>query len=104
MAFFKNLFGLNMRHLGQRNSTAKGASKALVGVAMPTQAAERWFEDGRNLKTHLGAGGYEVDIQYADDDVLKQISQIGSMIENGVVALVIGAHVCCLERNQNPRL
>lgn len=91
MAFFKNLFGLNMRHLGHRNSTAKGASKALVGVALPTQAAERWIEDGRNLKTHLGAGGYEVDIQYADDDVLKQISQIGSMIENGVVALVIAS-------------
>ena len=62
-----------------------------IGVAMPTQSSERWINDGNNMKTELEALGYEVDLQYAEDDVQMQVSQIENMIANGCEVLVIAS-------------
>lgn len=62
-----------------------------VGVAMPTQSSERWINDGANMKSKLEALGYEVDLQYAEDDVQMQVSQIENMIASGVNCLVIAS-------------
>lgn len=62
-----------------------------VGVAMPTRTSERWIDDGMNMKAKLETLGYEVDLQYADDDIDLQISQIESMIRNDVSCLVIAS-------------
>ena len=62
-----------------------------VGVAMPTQSSERWIKDGANMKEQLEALGYEVDLQYAEDDVQAQVSQIENMIASGVNCLVIAS-------------
>ena len=68
---------------------ATGGKK--VGVAMPTQSSERWINDGANMKAQLEALGYEVDLQYAEDDVQAQVSQIENMIASGVNCLVIAS-------------
>ncbi len=62
-----------------------------VAVAMPTQSSERWINDGANMKAKLEALGYEVDLQYAEDDVQAQVSQIENMIAAGADCLVIAA-------------
>lgn len=62
-----------------------------VGVAMPTQSSERWINDGANMKAELESLGYEVDLQYAEDDVQMQVSQIENMIASGVDCLVIAS-------------
>ena len=62
-----------------------------IGVAMPTQSSERWIKDGGNMKEKLEALGYEVDLQYAEDDVQMQVSQIENMIASGSQCLVIAA-------------
>ncbi len=62
-----------------------------VGVAMPTQSSERWINDGANMKAQLEELGYEVDLQYAEDDVQMQVSQIENMIASGVNCLVIAS-------------
>ncbi len=62
-----------------------------VGVAMPTRSSERWINDGINMKAKLEALGYEVDLQYADDDIELQVSQIENMIKNGANCLVISS-------------
>ena len=62
-----------------------------VGVAMPTQSSERWIKDGGNMKEKLEAMGYEVDLQYAEDDVQTQVSQIENMIAADADCLVIAA-------------
>ena len=67
-----------------------GAGKK-VGVAMPTQSSERWINDGANMKKQLESLGYEVDLQYAEDDVQMQVSQIENMIASGVNCLVIAS-------------
>ncbi len=69
---------------------ASGAGKK-VAVAMPTQSSERWINDGANMKSQLEALGYEVDLQYAEDDVQMQVSQIENMIAAGADCLVIAA-------------
>lgn len=62
-----------------------------IGVAMPTQSSERWINDGANMKAELEELGYEVDMQYAEDDVQAQVSQIENLIANGADCLVIAA-------------
>lgn len=62
-----------------------------VGLAMPTQSSERWINDGGNMKSQLEALGAEVVLQYGDDDVQQQVSQIEAMIAQQVDALVIAA-------------
>ena len=62
-----------------------------VGVAMPTKDLQRWNQDGSNMEEQLKAAGYEVDLQYASNDVQTQVSQIENMINNGCSVLVIAS-------------
>ncbi len=73
---------------GVEESTSEGG---LVGVAMPTQSSERWIRDGENMKEKLEDLGYEVDLQYAEDDVQMQVSQLENMIASGVNCLVVAS-------------
>lgn len=62
-----------------------------VGVSMPTKDLQRWNQDGANMQAELEAAGYEVDLQYASNDVQTQVSQIENMISGGANVLVIAA-------------
>ena len=70
--------------------TAMAAGK--VGIAMPTQSLQRWNLDGANLKALLEADGYEVDLQYANNEVATQVSQLETMILNGAELLVVASN------------
>jgi len=70
---------------------AAGEEGGKIGVAMPTQSSERWIKDGQNMKAQLEELGYEVDLQYAEDDVQMQVSQIENMIASGAQCLVIAS-------------
>ena len=67
-----------------------GAGKT-VAIAMPTQSSERWINDGSNMKSQLEALGYEVLLQYAEDDVQAQVSQIENFVAQQVDCIVIAA-------------
>ncbi|KMK77555.1 multiple monosaccharide ABC transporter substrate-binding protein [Alkalihalobacillus pseudalcaliphilus] len=74
------------------DSTGSGESNGYkVGLAMPTQSSERWVKDGENMEAEFEALGYEVDLQYAEDVVQTQVSQIENMITQGVDLLVIAS-------------
>ena len=62
-----------------------------VGVSMPTKDLQRWNQDGANMEKELKAAGYEVDLQYANNDVPTQLSQVENMISSGCNVLVIAA-------------
>lgn len=72
------------------DDAAAGDGK-LIGVAMPTKDLQRWNQDGNNMKNELEAAGYEVDLQFASNDIATQVSQIENMINNGCQALVIAS-------------
>ncbi len=67
------------------------AAGGKIGVAMPTQDLQRWNQDGDNMKKQLEAAGYEVDLQFANNEVALQVSQIENMILGGCKALVIAS-------------
>ncbi len=69
--------------------TASAGGK--IGVAMPTKDLQRWNQDGANMKAELEAAGYEVDLQYASNDINTQVSQIENMINSDCSILVIAS-------------
>ena len=63
----------------------------LIGISMPTQSSERWIKDGNTMKDILEGMGYAVDLQYAEDDIPTQKTQIEAMLSKGAKVLVIAA-------------
>lgn len=63
----------------------------LIGVTMPTKSLQRWNQDGDNMKKQLEAKGYTVDLQYAENDVNTQLSQLENQITKGCKVLVIAS-------------
>ena len=80
-------FALGAASIGPARAQAKG----IVGVAMPTKSSMRWIADGDNIVKVLRERGYGTDLQYAEDDVPNQLSQIENMITKGAKVLVIAA-------------
>ncbi|TDC63387.1 multiple monosaccharide ABC transporter substrate-binding protein [Streptomyces hainanensis] len=72
----------------ERDPEAEGGT---VGIAMPTRSSERWIADGENMVAQFEEAGYETDLQYGEDQIENQISQIENMIAQGVDLLVIAA-------------
>lgn len=67
------------------------ASDTLVGIAMPTKSLERWNKDGSNLESLLQDAGYETNLQYADNKVDQQITQLQNMINADADILVVAS-------------
>jgi putative multiple sugar transport system substrate-binding protein len=76
---------------GTEGTEGTAAGDVMVGIAMPTRSLERWNKDGSNLEGLLQEAGYETDLQYADNKVDQQISQIQNMVNQGADILVIAA-------------
>lgn len=74
-----------------KEAEAGDAEGGLIGVAMPTKDLQRWNQDGSNMEAELKAAGYEVDLQFASNDIPTQVSQIENMVSNGCDLLVIAS-------------
>src|SRR5437899_364608 len=70
---------------------ALAQGKPSVGIAMPTKSAGRWIDDGNNIVKILKERGYSTDLQYAEDDIPNQLSQVENMVTKGAKVLVIAA-------------
>ncbi|WP_308283109.1 multiple monosaccharide ABC transporter substrate-binding protein [Pseudonocardia nigra] len=71
--------------------TGAEAEELLVGVSMPTQTSERWIADGDSVRQQLQEAGYQVELQYAGDDIPTQSQQVDQMITQGADLLIIAA-------------
>ena len=65
--------------------------KGTVGISMPTKSSTRWISDGNSMVEQFKEAGYDAILQYAEDDIPTQLSQVENMIVRGVDALVIAA-------------
>ena len=70
---------------------AHAQDKGTVGIAMPTKSSARWIADGDNMVKALEAKGFKADLQYADNDIPTQLSQVENMITKKEKVLVIAA-------------
>ena len=82
--------GSSTKTVDQQAEAGSGAG-SLVGVTMPTKSSERWIHDGDNIKAALEKQGYQVDLQYAENDIPTQVNQIENQITKGAKALVIAS-------------
>lgn len=62
-----------------------------IGILMPTQDLQRWDQDGRALEKSFQYEGYKVDLQFADNNSVIQVSQLENMVAKGVKAIIICA-------------
>lgn len=76
---------------GGSSSSSAMEEKPVIGIAMPTRSLERWNKDGSHLDELLKAAGYETNLQYADNKVDQQISQLQNMINDGAKILVVAS-------------
>ncbi|MGY4645695.1 multiple monosaccharide ABC transporter substrate-binding protein [Cellulomonas sp. URHB0016] len=73
------------------SASESGAGGGLIGIAMPTKSLERWNRDGAHLVELLEADGYETSLQYADNKVEQQITQLQNMVNDGAKVLVVAS-------------
>ncbi len=73
------------------DDTTAAVAGGLIGVSMPTQSSTRWISDGENIKSLMEAEGFDVDLQYAEDDIPTQVAQLEAMLTKGAKALIIAA-------------
>ena len=71
--------------------SAFAQTKPTIGIAMPTKSSARWIDDGNNIVKVLKERGYGTDLQYAEDDIPNQLSQVENMVTKGAKVLVIAA-------------
>jgi putative multiple sugar transport system substrate-binding protein len=72
-------------------SGSAGGGKGVIGIAMPTKSSERWVNDGANMVKEFEKLGYKTDLQYGEDVIENQVSQIENMITKNVKLLVIAS-------------
>ncbi|MGP3970811.1 multiple monosaccharide ABC transporter substrate-binding protein [Streptomyces sp. 6N223] len=76
---------------GGSENNGGGDGGGTVGISMPTQSSERWIADGDNMVKQFEEAGYDTDLQYGENSIETQVSQIENMISQGVNVLVIAA-------------
>lgn len=62
-----------------------------VGICLPSQDEPYWSACAGYLQTGLEELGLQTQLQYAEEDVQRQVQQVEAMIENRVSCLVIAA-------------
>ena len=86
---------LTMSGCGRSDDTANAGlssgKKGTIGVAMPTKTSERWIKDGDYMKAELEKAGYKVNLQYANDDIPTQVTQVNDMVTKGNQVLVVAS-------------
>jgi putative multiple sugar transport system substrate-binding protein len=60
-----------------------------IGVSLPSQDEERWITDGAAIQKGLEDLGYQVDMQYANNDIPTQQQQLDQMLTQGADLLLL---------------
>ena len=88
---------LTMSSCGRSEEAAGGGNdvtsgtKGTIGVAMPTKTSQRWIKDGDAMKQQLETAGYKVNLQYANDDIPTQVTQVNDMVTKKNQVMVVAS-------------
>jgi len=72
-------------------SAVPAGDKKLVGVNFPSTDVERWPKEAEIIKNGMEAVGYEVIIQYGENDANAQMQQCDNMLSQGIDLLILAA-------------
>jgi len=76
---------------GSTGGSTAAAAGGLIGIAMPTKSLERWNNDGAHLEELLKKAGYTTSLQYADNKVDQQVTQLQNMINQDPKVIVVAS-------------
>ncbi len=68
---------------------ARAQSTIAVGLAMPTLALQRWVTDGLSLVRSFNRMRLDSELQFANNDVQAQITQIDGLMKKGAKVLIV---------------
>lgn len=63
--------------------------KPLAAICMPSQSDERWIDAAAAINTNLTDAGFQVQIEFAEDDAQKQIRQLEGFLEQKAACLIV---------------
>lgn len=63
--------------------------KQIAAISMPSQADDKWINAAAVMNTALREAGYQVEVEFAEDDAKKQIRQIQEFAEKEVDCLIV---------------
>ncbi|ETT25562.1 L-arabinose-binding periplasmic protein precursor AraF [Rhodococcus aetherivorans] len=73
---------------GARDANAD-PSDLRIGISLPSQDEERWISDSAAIEQGLADLGYQIDLQFANNDIPTQQQQVDQMITQGADLLIL---------------
>ncbi|RKD33181.1 sugar ABC transporter substrate-binding protein [Thermohalobacter berrensis] len=77
---------------GCSQQTSGGSKKIKVGLSLPTQREERWVRDKETMEKVAAEKGIELVVKVADADMEEQITQVESLLAQGIDVLILAPH------------
>ena len=72
-------YGIQPKIIGERK----------VGISIPRADLIRWHQDGVWMEEQLTKAGYKAELQFADNDLSTQLSQVEAMIDDDCEVIII---------------
>ena len=84
--------GLVLSRSGSPPVGSNKRARPLIGLSLDTLKEERWQRDRDNFVKKAGELGADVKVQSANGDDVRQVSDVESLITEGVDVIVIAPH------------
>lgn len=84
--------GNNQNASSQGPSAGENGKKIKVGLSLPTQREERWVRDKETMEKAAKDAGIELIVKVADANMQEQITQVESLLTQGIDVLILAPH------------
>lgn len=74
---------------GEARDTNADPGDLRIGISLPSQDEERWISDSAAIEQGLSDLGYQIDLQFANNDIPTQQQQVDQMITQGADLLIL---------------
>lgn len=69
-----------------------GEKQIKIGLSLPTQREERWVRDKEKMEEVAAQMGVELIVKVADANTQEQITQVESLLTQGIDVLILAPH------------
>ncbi|MBB6217483.1 D-xylose transport system substrate-binding protein [Anaerosolibacter carboniphilus] len=69
-----------------------GENQIKIGLSLPTQREERWVRDKEKMEEVAAQMGVELIVKVADANTQEQITQVESLLTQGIDVLILAPH------------
>lgn len=77
---------------GTEEKVSDAAKSITIGLSLPTQREERWVRDKEKMEEVAKELGVELIVKVADANMQEQITQVESLLTQGIDVLILAPH------------